>query len=600
MQSKFYKPIGSILTAGSSVNSGDAFINAKPLPLRAAKGKAINNKPNSVNVPVNPNNRKVDLRNPQAQPQAQSNSNKVKLRQQRLTQMTTTPDVTTSTTSTTSPTSSTTASVTTTRQTTSSMPKSTNSRSNNNRTSSPGSRRGDEPFFTSSSMTESGGSSRAFNDYDKSIDINGFEVNGVKDNISAFPTMASICQLKTEEKSGIYTDESLVKLYIVLSCFASAITDSTINTVTHYGDFMELYFNRLTTDIIRFTKGNVPSVWTKSKLTAYFAGAALALEIFYCLDSILSFANPSVGILAGSVPLQDYASNFNTSRILLVRNKLRQLLQGVWFPSEFANFIRGFYQAYRLRPANETAQAAILRYVPHSVFVGSLTNTGSELDTTFETLLSGLKTILKSDDNNLINGILSNVNPKHIINGLPRSSSDAHYSEEMAELFSNECHIFPNTTSANASSATPISYDSLKNDICYYSYRNPRNANGAIYALQAIPVTTASSGLAWANSSSSYFGMRKPLSNGTGVNLSNKFYYDSTSNTVVPRNLANTKSIMLNVDNHVAYVEVVSGTSSIKTINAPLSGQQRLYYDSQSAPSTLLTELLSKLYGTSS
>jgi hypothetical protein len=182
--------------------------------------------------------------------------------------------------------------------------------------------------------------------------------------------------------------------------FGLAISESSTNVVPFYKTFLSLLFNRWTTDIMRITRGVVPTNWTLANMTAMLVAVVNALEYYYTLDSIIAFQNVGVSGLTGSRTLEIYGNSFNLPQVLIARDNLRRYLQGTWCPPGLSMFIRGWFQYYRT--STVAGQANIFRYVPNDDFLKDLstpTSLGANVTATVEALRVALSTtaVVQSD-----------------------------------------------------------------------------------------------------------------------------------------------------------------------------------------------------------
>jgi len=595
MESDQYRPISHILADGSSVNGKDAFINVPGL--RKGLDKAAPNKspvePKKA-IPFMPSGKGKASIAQDIKEDLERVRSKAQLKQKKLQEQTTsTPERTTRTTTSTS----TSRPSTTTTQTTMSKKTRTNNSTTRSNSNTPGNRRGDNSYHTSSTFQEPKGN--PFNVFDKDTDATPFVVNGLSTNVNYSIKLDSSCLLRPEVVSSIIGNEVNPKLTLTISSFGGALKDATSNYSPYYNGFLNMYFNRCQTDVMRVTKGVIPAYWDQTSFKAALTAVTSALEYFYTLDSILSFANKSVSNLSGSRSLETYGNLFNQTDILLARDNLRRYLQGTWCPPELSMQIRSFYQYYR--SSASASQAGIFRYVPSTDFI-NVSSTGTlaaNVKATVETLRVGLTT---QNAPNII-GIMSNIYPHGIINGVPRSADDAYYSEDMLEIFINEPTIFndKNLTGKDIS-VVPISYASVNNDIPYYSFKNPKDMNGANFAMQVMPINaSATSGNTW-GTVTDYFGIRKSITYGASPNMANKFLFDANSGNMVAKTMYNSIYMNSGLDTHLVFDQATtSGTTTTYTtvpVNSAIFGTQRVYFDQNNAPATIFNILASKLFGT--
>lgn len=594
MPSEFYKPIGQLMTSGSSINGKDAFI--KPIPLRANKSGKDGNKspltkPDKAQLP--PKGRKAEIKQ-DLQLRGQGGGGPA-AKQKKLQEQTTEPgssSTTTSDTTTTKPDSTTTKQQTTREKSTTSseqtMPRNTRSnrgnqdrRGNNGRTGGDGSRKGDNPFFTSSNYTET---KTPFNTYTKGVDSASFVVDGLEGPLNWSTALESTCLLRPEIMSyDLTTGEVQAKFIIVGSSFGDALSNASTNNVKLYDTFLTLLFNRYQVDILRYTKGVVPSFWTAGNFRTAMKTMIKALEYYYTLDSILSFANKGVANFSGSRTLENYALPYNSATILVSRDNLRKTFQGMWCPPNLAMFLRGYFQYYRT--SDKAGQAQIFRYAPSTDFIASQ-NSISTITSNVQNSISTLISLMSDSTTLSVLGVLANLYPDGIINGMPKSADDAHYIYDMVEMLLNEPLICNDINATNALSVQPLAYFDNNNDIPYYSTLNPKEMSGMPYALQTICTTATSinSGNVWA-AQTNYYGLRCPVIQGAAPNQSNKFLYDSVNTVCTPLKQSNLH-LLFGTNCHLI-TSVWNGTTNVsKFFSAPVYGAQRVHFDQYNAPGT--------------
>lgn len=589
--SDFYKSIGEIMSSGSSVNGKDAFVRPSKLPMFGQRKKAIDSKPTKPMV-LKPSGPKVDIKlRPAPEVQTENLALRVKEKQKKVSADASTSKRTDTTTrENTSTSSKQTTSPKETKEYTTTMAKRDKDKSSTARTYGQGERKGDTPLFTSSTFLEPSYVNNEFNTYTKGADAAPFMTDGIDAPVKWDFFLDNTCLLRPDVMSGRdISGEYQPKLMINLSSFGGAITASTSNEVLTYNTFLTLLFNKYYTDVIRLTKGAVPAFWTKANFVVAMTSVVTALEYYYTLDSILSFNNGSVGNLSGSRSLVQYGNSFNDPAIMTAKDNIRRYLQGTWCPPELAQLVRKFFQYYRT--SDKTGQSNIFRYCPSADFLNVATI--STLITNVNNSTTAIQISLSTANTLSVLGLLSNMYPHCIINGLPKSSNDAVYDEGMLEIFINEPHIFNDANNANALSVFPISYPTLNNDIPYFAFSDPKRMNGVNFALQIIPSSAAATVSGYAFASTKFYGLRNMLTFGVSPSQSNKFFYNAGLNNFIPMTMASPTSMF--GGNGANIVANISGVTT--PVSTPPVGGQRVYFDQVSAPTTNFNQLASRLYG---
>lgn len=375
------------------------------------------------------------------------------------------------------------------------------------------------------------------------------------------------------------------KLLINISGFSGQLLNCTSDLSAnnkHFSDYFVTVYQRYTRDVLNKARNQFPSSWTSNNVATALGHVCSALETYYTLDSILSY-NPS--LLTGpskNKTLQNYQSKFTTSAILLAKGKLADSLRGSWFPPEYANLIRWFYQNYK---TSDLLQSSCYRFIPKTSFCFNAT--GDLDESAFITHIDNILIQLSNSNSCQIYSLLSAVYPDGVIKNLPPSCEEIVFDPRHHEIFVNDPCEFK---IGGTSSVFPISYNASNNDIPYYMASDPNNSsNGFASCLQVINTTSETTGY---TKSGAYVGIRDIGGATIGGNYTNKWTYDFSSGTGLfyPR-VINFNSILGSNDTHVV---LYIGTTYYYYSKAT-GGFQRVFFNNSSAPKVNMNLLLDKL-----
>jgi len=534
---------------------------------------------------------------------AKDKAERVKVNQGRITQEdTSTPQGTSSTSTTSTKTSSSTSS--------SNAPQTTSTKQTNTKTSNMSS-----PQRRSTSAYNNSKDTFAFNKEEvkeakefRGIDSTAFLGNlygkGLTTPITYGMRLQNVMFMNDFETSDNSSNESRPKLFIKGSSFASQINDAENGVYVDYQTSLNNMFRKFDIDVANKLNSYTTSFWEVSRFRNGLYNICLGLEIYYALDSILSYNAGSMGGYNVNRSYENYRNSLvSETSFINARNKLRVALRGMWFPPNFSALIRWFYQSYKVSPLD---QSPVFRFVPNgSFFLSSTADNTVSASLNIDTLLSAL-----SVGNNAarISSILKNVYPSGVIGVLPESCSDAIYDERMADVFVNDTLVWSNVLNTNAVSYYPISYSTVNNDIPYYMSENPTDrSDGLAFALQSIATAnTATTGYI----KDFYQGLRSPVT----LNMKDQNNISDVSNFQVvinsstgavrgyckPNNEATTYNGMnsFNAHNRTYYYAQSATTSTMRLSSSIINNYQRVYSNNGNAPKLIIGELINSLFQT--
>jgi len=532
---------------------------------------------------------------------AKGKAERVKRNQDRVSQTVEAPTSTTTSSSTTGTTSSTTSSSPPKSQTTSrqdtSMNRETRS-NNNNRTTSSDNNRNRNIAFDRPALKEGA----PFNLSDNSPFMGTLYGTGLTSKIPFSLSLQNIMFMNDYELSNNSASESRIKLFLRGTSFADQFANAPF---TDYQNNLVSLFAKFNVDVANTLNSYTSPNWDSIKFRTALYNVCKGLEIYYALDSILSYNSGSMGGYTCNRTYEKYRNVLAANNdILAARNKLRSALKGMWFPPNFSALLRWFYQSYKV---SNLDQAPIFRFIPiESLYVSSTSD--NTLISTFD-ISSVLASLDATEVSAKITAVLKKVYPSGIIGNLPESCSDAVYDPIMAEVFVNDCIVFTDVSNSSTTSYYPISYETVKNDIPYYMSTNPtEKTNGLAYALQSIPTAT---GATTGYVPNYVYGLRKPI---TAQMKDQNSVSDVTNLQIVtdyatggalrgyakPYNEGNTfKSVNSNdAHNRSFYYTQSSSSSTLKVNSKCLNDYQRVFFNNGEAPKVVFSALLGNLYHT--
>lgn len=246
--------------------------------------------------------------------------------------------------------------------------------------------------------------------------------------------------------------------------------------VQHY----ETIFNRMSREVkMKIRSGSLLSSWTFSNFYKAIHSSIEALELYYTLDSILSYKGSSE-IRDKNKGLLLFQESLEDSGLYYAKDKLRRSLKGVWLPQGLSQLIQWTFQNYRV---NETEQSLNYRFLPHESFIRCYNShvVATEVEAAVNLSIGRIQDSVISD----IYSILSQVYPSSEIDGLPYSSNSSTYDKLHYEMFANQPTIV--SLSDNTQHVFPNDVDFAENWLAYGAISDPKESgNGLPFALQSM------------------------------------------------------------------------------------------------------------------
>lgn len=378
-----------------------------------------------------------------------------------------------------------------------------------------------------------------------------------------------------------------------LSFNMARYSDTTAFTTAVDSEVLEQFkviYNMQTRDIKQKVRsGTLLNKWTFAKWYKAIMSVCEALEVFYALDSILSYTGSSE-IRDKNKALSLYREYFETSEVFYGKDILRRNLKGAWFPVSWSRLIQWTYQNYRVA---DLPQAEAIRFLPNEAFV--ITFPSESPSTQIETLLANINIRLIDDDTTSIFSMLAQCYPEGEINGLPYSSNTTHFDKYILEVFANQPVVY--TTATQQESFPNAGELSTAGFIPYGSVFDPNvdKTCGLPFALQTI----------YDNDSILFIDFFKAFRvTKYGTESTNKYYnvnkYTSiySSGKIYLESRLREENTRYNScpDVHTVEQDIIAGTEKYKhsCVEAPL---QPVYFDIKQSPLIILREFMTSLFG---
>lgn len=421
----------------------------------------------------------------------------------------------------------------------------------------------------------------------------------------------SVVHLNQFEVTDMSTPDLNPRLLLNMSSFGAAYRDMDYNDIIKL--HTETAFNRINRDVLSNARSQTYSSWSLTNFKEYNASVLEALETIIAFRSIQTYDPKQDNPYNINRALHAYQVKFQDVSLQNAIYNLEKAIKGFWFPPNFSQLIRWFYQNYRVSPLS---QAAYYRYLPHGTFlVGSASGyTVADLRSRMETVLAQLNTTT----NQTIASMLTRIYPQGIIRSIPFSYNDAIFDRRHFEIYTNE-PIVHGTVGASGAVCYPISYGvannpgSTNNEIPYYQSSDPSTMDGLAFCLQTLIGTSASSGNVLPSTLADlrYVGIREPLSVGNGANPStaqlvitgNKYIYHHNENAYYVR-AGNIQNGFVGNDANTAYAFRNNEGSSpaaytTSFVSRPNTSHQRVYFNNFRSPALNMTMLLDRLWSLS-
>jgi ureidoglycolate hydrolase len=357
----------------------------------------------------------------------------------------------------------------------------------------------------------------------------------------------------------------------------------TVNLQGSYVDRQyEIIFQQMSREIVKSIKSKVIDSWTFTNWFNAMQTAIKALEMFYTLDSIASYSGSDSARdkNVANITMQRFMEQ--EPRILFLKDDLRRMLKGVWFPTQFSELIRWTYQLYKTADLDQSTN---YRFIPFDGFI--FRNAG---DTT-DTLIAEIESILV--DLNSINSvriwsILSQVYPEGEIVGLPLSCSTAVYDPRHYEIFSNQPVLATNGGGTNL--ICPHSDNpEFGVSFVYGMNANPGSASGLGFVLQTLYTSESAPPVI------DFFRAFKSVAPNSDYKSSVNKFSLHPDQYFVPRTWPG--ELVMNESADVHVVRQNTSTLEVETRRSYIpSGFQPVYFDIVTAPLINLREFMSSMF----
>jgi len=665
MNAHFLGPLGSLVGMGvSRLQRENEMLNAKSrlkkvkvnafngpanMPGQpAGKGKsAINQRPDKIQ-PLNLRGSQARMQQPEAELELRGNKRKRKGKVSVESQTPT--ETTTTTTTSTTPTSSTTATSTSNPTTTNKVQQKQNqlssqftpdkvidtvanaippSGNNNTNTSSytmaQRNRKENTGYSSPLDLTTAMGKAK-HTDFNKPSNEEAiFVVNKQPDAVKFSIPIPSTVHLNVNEPTDLSDPDYNARLFLNISSFSEAIDkcydSATLKSLNpEYKGALSDIFYRMNKDVLSNARSTVSSSWEETKFINVMAAISWAIELITTYDSITAYDPILKDIYNRNDALEEYQKLFYSSDLLTARYNLAKKLKSCWFPPEFSQMIRWFFQNYR---CSSLSQSAYYRFVPDGSFIlsnptGSVTTVGSVayLIDQFNSAASDLK----SADVQNISSLLVRLYPQGIIRSIPFACQDAVFDTAHFEIYTNSPIFYktPQDTVDTNWACYPLSYGSTgnpgstNNDFPYYMASNPGTDDGFAYVMQNVASTVGSTGYDITNNSSTVVNMynegiaifnpynmrASTITSATQTIMnSNKWIFDQTAAKFWPRCGVISQAISGNDATSVyAYTTTTATTWKTVPFTRPNTMHQRVYFNNRRGPLLNRRILVEKLF----
>jgi len=451
-----------------------------------------------------------------------------------------------------------------------------------------------------------------------------FDTPSQTDSVKFGMQLPGTLHLNVNEVTDLSAPDFNGRFFINISSFSDAIynsnTPATNRYNLQYNQHLSDIFYRMNKDVISNARSTVSSSWTLDNFITMLQDIAKGIECITTFDSICAYDPKLVDIYNRNDAVDEYQKLFYTTDLQTARYNLARRLKSLWFPPEFAQMMRWFYQLYRTSPLS---QCAYYRYVPDGRFI--LTNPTAAVGTVgsvaeLKAYIDGITNSLSGANTQNISSIFARLYPQGIIRNIPYSCSDAVYDDVHFEIYTNEPVYWRNPTSALETDwqVYPIIYGvgsvagELNNEIPYYMSHNPTNDDGFAFVMQNIVGTSNTSGYVIAANTSatntliegirSFTPWRIAAASQTSVvnfNIKNcnKWIFNHTNVQFIPRCGNITYALTGNdATNVVAYTTTSATTWDITPISRPNTAHQRVYFNNRKAPELNRRVLVDKLF----
>jgi len=429
-------------------------------------------------------------------------------------------------------------------------------------------------------------------------------------------TLPDVTQLDQHEYAQVSSSgEVRHKLLINVSSFTASFNDVQARNPEYYNNVTSI-FNRIYDDVLASNRSGLSDKLTEANFRSAMSASLEALEYYYCLDSILTFkqGDQSVDFFKVSKTFESYRNNFATDNLYNLRTKLRDTLKSCWFPPNFSQLIRWFYQNYR---CSNLSQSAIYRFVCGPEFIMTVNQSNvTALETKIASLITNLSVTTATAPVRLIYTMMANCYPDGRISNLPLSSGEAVYDPRHFEIFVNDPIIWYDWTTTlpagTTYSSNPIAYTltSSESDLPYYQNLDPHKGDtGFPFALQTVVKSATNVSNFIDVTTAIWQGLRKPVlvsetAFSADVRQTNKFtylpYQGSTINKACLARVGDPSRWLGTCDSHIFSAQSTTVSATVYWVtrvhNKADTGFQRVYFNNFKAPAMQSIQLMNSLF----
>lgn len=361
---------------------------------------------------------------------------------------------------------------------------------------------------------------------------------------------------------------------------------------------LEVIFNRYSRDIISTIRSKIVDTWDFANFLTYMEEVTELMEVYYCVDSVLSY-EASIDKKDRNPVLVQMKTEFSDFDILVKHDEAKRILKNCWLPDKFSALIAWTYQNYKTGNAE---QCANYRIFCDDRFMKNPGQTSFDV-TGFKNYYTLKINNVTSINNRNIISLLCQTYPDGKIGRLPLSCSESVYDQNHYEFTINQGIVWPGSDSGFAS------YTGFPNNDDYNLYStevSPEEAGCFPFVLNS----TWDSVLNEFSNGVFIPKMRTVKQDGNFMSqtnwdhATNKFYcYNATEGsdnyTVYSRNIEDYSVLSPMEDTHVMRIDQSQTAPSvgITGCNSMSKGHfQNLYFNSGEARLLVMREFLNSMF----
>lgn len=347
--------------------------------------------------------------------------------------------------------------------------------------------------------------------------------------------------------------------------FSGSVAESNFNII----------YNKILNKLAFESNASVTSKFTLDNLKLYIRKVAALVDIFYEVDSILSYApkqddNNQVLVFLKAL--------FNDPELLAAKVDLRVMLQTLWLPQDMLKFINWKNQNFK---NSSLDQATGIKFVSSRFADAVKTSSLANYKSTIISLLGDLtasadsSTQLSAQTTGIMSAALAKyIDEGGIMNNMPLSCNTNVYDDDFYDVFTNQCSLY-------GTSGTYPAYNATTTSRMFVTSRHPSNLNTMVIALQGIFNDSSKTGI-----------IRESRYTLSDTVKENKFaiLYINGSYSIVSRNILenNISTDLHNVDTSV---------SPNRKFSIAPAGTQNIYVDAKTVMDVCTRAFQNQLFG---